>query len=446
MATKCGHLGYVLAAAMLAAAMLGGSAVQAETGSFEARGSGSTFVADDGAPLANMATSGQIRFVWDKDPVVRRNKAGDIMETVVAHQLESQLVLGFGLFDRLELGAQVTGRFQASPTQSAFDALQEVQLAPPRLSARLLALDLGWLQTSIRLRGALIEHIEPGVVIVVDPGPLRFTLDVGLQMSPTMAQAPFALSVKWLAHEHLELTGEVFGAYAGPGRIPVEFIAGARSAFGPVAFVAGLGGGLVPDVGTPAIRVFGAVQWRFEIIQTSQAATMEMVPEPVAPRPPPAVDDVAPPPPAAAADVPVEPEAAPVAVAEGSQDVSFHDGGVTFADHVVLFEVERDALIPDSRTVLRLVAHEIKARPDIQVVIEGHADGLGNPAYNRKLSAWRAHAVRRALIAYGVPASRLEVRGAGSAKPIAPNTTTAGRRQNRRVEITFEPGHAVGTP
>jgi outer membrane protein OmpA-like peptidoglycan-associated protein len=250
-----------------------------------------------------------------------------------------------------------------------------------------------------------------------------------------------------LAHEHLELTGEVFGAYAGPGRVPVEFIAGARSAFGPVAFVAGLGGGLVPDVGTPAIRVFGAVQWRFEIIQTSQAATIEMIPEPVAP-PAPAVDDVAPPPPAAAATVPVEAAAPPVAVAvaEESQDVSFHDGGVTFADHVVLFEVERDALIPDSRTVLRLVAHEIKARPDMQVVIEGHADGLGNPAYNRKLSAWRAHAVRRALIAYGVPPSRLEVRGAGSAKPIAPNTTTAGRRQNRRVEITFEPGHAVGTP
>jgi outer membrane protein OmpA-like peptidoglycan-associated protein len=442
MATKCGRLGYVIAAAVLGVAPAG-----AETGSFEARGSGSTFVADDGAPLANMATSGQVRFVWDKDPIVRRNKSGDITETVVAHQLESQLVLGLGLFDRLELGAQVTGRFQASPTQSAFDALQGVHLAPPRLSARFLALDLGWLQTSVRLRGALIDHIEPGVVIVVDPGPLRFTLDAGLQVSPTMAQAPFALSVKWLAHEHLELTGEVFGAYAGPGRVPVEFIAGARSAFGPVAFVAGLGGGLVPDVGTPAIRVFGAVQWRFEIIQTSQAATIEMIPEPVAP-PAPAVDDVAPPPPAAAATVPVEAAAPPVAVAvaEESQDVSFHDGGVTFADHVVLFEVERDALIPDSRTVLRLVAHEIKARPDMQVVIEGHADGLGNPAYNRKLSAWRAHAVRRALIAYGVPPSRLEVRGAGSAKPIAPNTTTAGRRQNRRVEITFEPGHAVGTP
>ncbi|HEY1099746.1 MAG TPA: OmpA family protein, partial [Myxococcota bacterium] len=85
-------------------------------------------------------------------------------------------------------------------------------------------------------------------------------------------------------------------------------------------------------------------------------------------------------------------------------------------------------------------ARRIKQREGIErVVVVGHADALGDPDFNRRLSSWRAHAVRRSLVAWGVPASLLVVRGLGSQNPVAPNTTAAGRRQNRRVEITFEP-------
>jgi outer membrane protein OmpA-like peptidoglycan-associated protein len=43
--------------------------------------------------------------------------------------------------------------------------------------------------------------------------------------------------------------------------------------------------------------------------------------------------------------------------------------------------------------------------------------------------------VRDALVALGVPAARLMARGYGATKPVAPDTTRAGRAQNRRVEV-----------
>jgi chemotaxis protein MotB len=56
---------------------------------------------------------------------------------------------------------------------------------------------------------------------------------------------------------------------------------------------------------------------------------------------------------------------------------------------------------------------------------------------NWELSAARATAVLEVLLAHGVPAARLAVSGYGAERPIAPNTTAAGRSLNRRVEIVI---------
>jgi outer membrane protein OmpA-like peptidoglycan-associated protein len=71
------------------------------------------------------------------------------------------------------------------------------------------------------------------------------------------------------------------------------------------------------------------------------------------------------------------------------------------------------------------------------VRIEGHTDSIGSDSYNEALSQRRAEAVATALETRGVPATRIEAVGRGKSAPVAGNDTSAGRQQNRRVEILF---------
>lgn len=81
------------------------------------------------------------------------------------------------------------------------------------------------------------------------------------------------------------------------------------------------------------------------------------------------------------------------------------------------------------------IAALLKEHPALSALIEGHTDNAGPEEINLELSRARADAVRQALIDRGVPAERLTAEGAGEGRPIAENTTAAGRGQNRRVEV-----------
>jgi outer membrane protein OmpA-like peptidoglycan-associated protein len=71
------------------------------------------------------------------------------------------------------------------------------------------------------------------------------------------------------------------------------------------------------------------------------------------------------------------------------------------------------------------------------VLIEGHTDSVGSETYNLGLSHRRADAVRAALISKGISENRITAKGYGESRPVASNTTAAGRQQNRRVEIVI---------
>jgi OOP family OmpA-OmpF porin len=76
----------------------------------------------------------------------------------------------------------------------------------------------------------------------------------------------------------------------------------------------------------------------------------------------------------------------------------------------------------------------MKDYPDLKVVIEGHTDSVGDPAYNKKLSQKRADAVKEYMVAKGIDANRIKALGFGEYRPIASNKTSKGRMENRRVE------------
>jgi len=72
-----------------------------------------------------------------------------------------------------------------------------------------------------------------------------------------------------------------------------------------------------------------------------------------------------------------------------------------------------------------------------KVDVEGHTDSSGSARYNRKLSLKRAKSVVAYLVDKGIDAGRLEAKGYGAEKPIAPNDTDEGKDANRRVEFNI---------
>jgi outer membrane protein OmpA-like peptidoglycan-associated protein len=104
----------------------------------------------------------------------------------------------------------------------------------------------------------------------------------------------------------------------------------------------------------------------------------------------------------------------------------------------VQFEYGKAALLPVSFGLLDQVAQVMTENPQLEVLqVEGHTDATGGAAFNRKLSQQRAESVRTYLIGKGVEAKRLVAKGFGPDKPIADNSTDAGREQNRRVEFNI---------
>ena len=101
----------------------------------------------------------------------------------------------------------------------------------------------------------------------------------------------------------------------------------------------------------------------------------------------------------------------------------------------VLFGSGQATLTPGAMHRLQTLVTVLKAHPERQVTIEGYTDSVGSESYNLGLSQRRAEAVRDFLVQNGVDAARITARGYGAAAPIAPNTTEAGRQQNRRVEV-----------
>ena len=104
--------------------------------------------------------------------------------------------------------------------------------------------------------------------------------------------------------------------------------------------------------------------------------------------------------------------------------------------HKVFFDPGKTRVLPVSFGLLNDVARVIEAHPEMTgIIIEGHTDNTGNAQRNREVSQGRAEAVRDYLIKKGVAPGRLQAKGYGPDRPIAPNATAPGRAKNRRVEF-----------
>ena len=101
----------------------------------------------------------------------------------------------------------------------------------------------------------------------------------------------------------------------------------------------------------------------------------------------------------------------------------------------VNFQTNSDRLVPGAESILNDAAATLNKNPTIKVEVAGHTDSDGAADYNESLSARRAQTVHDYLASHGVAVNRMTVRGYGEAEPIADNSTSAGKAQNRRVVL-----------
>jgi phosphate transport system substrate-binding protein len=101
------------------------------------------------------------------------------------------------------------------------------------------------------------------------------------------------------------------------------------------------------------------------------------------------------------------------------------------------FERNSAALDDKARQDIPRLARFLKANTGKfkEIVLMGFADSSGAFEANRTTSLNRAAGFKTALVAEGVPADQITVKGFGSLLPAGCNTTEAGKEKNRRVEV-----------
>lgn len=102
----------------------------------------------------------------------------------------------------------------------------------------------------------------------------------------------------------------------------------------------------------------------------------------------------------------------------------------------VLFAPNKDTLAKKADQELKRLVSEVKARDAQEITVVGHTDNVQGKAHNQKLSERRATTIGKALRKALGKDVDITTSGMGPGQPIADNKTEAGRKLNRRVEVT----------
>jgi outer membrane protein OmpA-like peptidoglycan-associated protein len=105
----------------------------------------------------------------------------------------------------------------------------------------------------------------------------------------------------------------------------------------------------------------------------------------------------------------------------------------------VNFATGTATLTQSSRFILDEVAATLADNPNIRVEVAGHTDNTGPRALNERLSQQRADAVKAYLVSKGIGTDRMTTKGYAWDRPVASNSTAAGRARNRRTELVRLP-------
>ncbi|MBF0375105.1 MAG: OmpA family protein [Alphaproteobacteria bacterium] len=109
----------------------------------------------------------------------------------------------------------------------------------------------------------------------------------------------------------------------------------------------------------------------------------------------------------------------------------------TAAKFQVFFDFNSTKITPAAAAIISEAAQRAKGKAPVQLLITGHADTVGSPAYNQRLSVQRANAVRAVLVHQGLGVDRIEIVGKGESDLLVPTKDGTPEAQNRRAVINI---------
>jgi outer membrane protein OmpA-like peptidoglycan-associated protein len=118
-------------------------------------------------------------------------------------------------------------------------------------------------------------------------------------------------------------------------------------------------------------------------------------------------------------------------------DITSVPEGIRLTVRDLRFAPDSADLLPTERGRLDTIAQALRDFPGRSFLVEGHTAAVGKPQGEMQLSIERAQRIVAELVRRGISADRFVYKGSGGTKPAGDNANEAGRRLNRRVEITI---------
>lgn len=105
---------------------------------------------------------------------------------------------------------------------------------------------------------------------------------------------------------------------------------------------------------------------------------------------------------------------------------------------LVFFGFNKSTLTAEAQSVVADAATAAKQFGSARIIVVGHADTVGSPQYNQRLSERRSETVRSALVSQGIGASNIEASGQGEAELLVQTGDNVKEPQNRRASINLQ--------
>ena len=112
----------------------------------------------------------------------------------------------------------------------------------------------------------------------------------------------------------------------------------------------------------------------------------------------------------------------------------------------VNFDYDQSALRSDAESLLRQKLAILRASPQVEIRLEGHADERGSVEYNQALGNRRAQSVLEFFSQQGLSAGGFQTTSFGEERPLSTASSESAWAQNRRVEFVIVSGGGSISP